>query len=66
MLKDKIEKKKHMSLKKKGGRTKQTQANPLKPMLMSQTCNPWNLRSRLNKKSQSLTNLILKDGIKKY
>jgi hypothetical protein len=53
-------------LKKKGGRNKQTQANPLKPMLMSQTCNPWNLRSRLNKKSQSLTNLILKDGIKKY
>jgi hypothetical protein len=49
-----------MSLKRGG---KQTQANPLKPMLMSQTCNPWNSRSRLNKKSQSLTNLIVKDGI---
>jgi hypothetical protein len=66
MLKDKIEKKNTWAWKRRGGRNKQTQANPLKPMLMSQTCNPWNLRSRLNKKSQSLTNLILKDGIKKY
>jgi len=53
-----------MSLKKEG-KNKQMQANPLKPKLMSQTCNPWNPRPTLNKKSQSLTNLILKDGIRK-
>jgi len=38
-----------MSLKKEG-KNKQMQANPLKPKLMSQTCNPWNPRPTLNKK----------------
>jgi hypothetical protein len=54
---------KNMSLKKK-----RKKANPNKPFkleLISKTLNQWNLRPKLNKETQFLTNLMLNDKIKK-
>jgi len=54
--------KKNMNLRKK----KTILDESSKFRLISQTYNPWNPRSRLNRETQFPINLMLKDEIKKY